>query len=250
MDLYVLGSGTCVPTAERGPSGLALSFLSHLMLFDGGGGSLHALARAGLDFRRIDFVGITHFHPDHASDLVPLLFAMNYAVDFTRSLPLHIIGPRGLKDFYARLRSVFGRWIEAHSYPLFFHEMGEDRLPFPDFEVLSAPMDHPTEAVGFRIEAERAAFAYSGDTDYGPHIVGLGHEADLLVLECSFPDHRKKPGHLTPSLAGRIAREACCRRLLLTHFYPLFQGQDILGACRAEFGGEILLAEDGMKLAV
>ncbi len=250
MELFVLGSGTCVPTVERGPSGLALALESHLILFDGGSGSLRQMARLGLDFRRVDYICLSHFHPDHVSEFVPFLFAMNYTVDFIRSLPLRVIGPKGLKNFYAQLRGIFGRWVEAQSYPLFFQEAEESRLPFPDFEIQTLPMNHPAAALGFRLVAQGRSMAYSGDTDYCPNIVSLGRQADLLILECSFPDERKKEGHLTPTLAGRIAQEASCRRLLLTHFYPVFQNHNILAECRKEFPGEVILAEDGMKIAI
>jgi ribonuclease BN (tRNA processing enzyme) len=71
-----------------------------------------------------------------------------------------------------------------------------------------------------------------------------------LILECSFPDDRKAPGHLTPSLAGRIGRETRCKKLLLTHFYPVFQNHDIHKECQREFSGEIILAVDGMRLNI
>jgi ribonuclease BN (tRNA processing enzyme) len=250
MEIFVLGSGTCVPTVERGPSGLALAFESHLVLFDGGSGSLRQMARLGLDFRRVDYICLSHFHPDHVSEFVPFLFAMNYAVDFTRSLPLHVMGPKGLKDFYEQLRGIFGRWVEAQTYPLFFHEAEEDNLSFPDFEIKTLPMNHSAISLGFRLAAEGRSLVYSGDTDTCANIVTLGRRADLLILECSFPDERKKEGHLTPSSAGRIAREASCQKLLLTHFYPVFQNHDILAECRQEFPGEILLAQDGMKIKI
>ena len=250
MKLFVLGSGTCIPTVERGPSGLALSFDSHLILFDGGGGSLRQMARLGLDFCGVDYLGITHFHPDHVSDFVPFLFATNYPVDSTRSLPLQVIGPYGLQTFYNQLREIFGRWIEAQTYPLLFHEVGESHLPFSGFSIETLLMAHSTASIGFRVNVEGRSLAYSGDTDYCANIVQLGRSADLLILECSFPDERKKEGHLTPSLAGRIAREASCRKLLLTHFYPVFQGHDILQECRKEFAGEILLAGDGMIISI
>ena len=125
MKLYVLGSGTCIPTVERGPSGLALTLGSHLIFFDGGGGSLRQMVRLGLDYRQVDFLCLTHFHPDHVSDFVPFLFAMNYTVDFTRSLPLRIIGPHGLKTFFEQLRAIFGHWIEAQTYPVLFDEVKE-----------------------------------------------------------------------------------------------------------------------------
>ena len=250
MELFVLGSGTCVPTVERGPSGLALILDSHFILFDGGSGSLRQLVRLDLDFRRVDYLCLSHFHPDHVSEFVPFLFAMNYTVDFTRSLPLHVIGPKGLKDFYDQLRGIFGRWVKAQTYPLFFHEAEESNLSFPDFEIKTLPMNHSAISLGFRLAAQGRSLVYSGDTDYCANIVNLGRQADLLILECSFPDERKKEGHLTPSLAGRIAREASCRKLLLTHFYPVFQNHDILAECRKEFPGEIILAEDGMRITI
>ncbi len=250
MKLIVLGSGTCVPTTDRGPSGLALSFSSHLIFFDGGGGSLRPMPRLGLDYRQIDFHCITHFHPDHVTDLVPLLFALNYSVDFTRSLPLHIVGPAGLKEILDKLGGIFGRWIEARTYERFLHEAGESRLDFPDFSLETVPLDHSESAVGFRVNAEGRSVVYSGDTGYCDEIVRLGRDADLLVLECSLPEERKVPGHLTPALAGRIARESSCGKLLLTHFYPVFQGHDIREECGKEFSGEIVLAVDGLKLRV
>jgi ribonuclease BN (tRNA processing enzyme) len=250
MELYVLGSGTCIPTVDRGPSGLALSFGSHLIFFDGGGGSLRQMARLGLDFRKVDFHCLTHFHPDHVIDLISLLFAMNYTVDFTRFDPLQIIGPVGLKDFFEKMRGIFGRWIEAHTYPLSLHEAGISEIDFEDFSVQTRPVLHSGNSIGFRVNVAGRSMVYSGDTGYCGNIVALGKEADLLILECSYPEERKKEGHLTPALAGRIAREAGAKKLLLTHFYPVFGEHDIRKECGQEFSGEILLAVDGMKLDI
>jgi len=250
MELFVLGSGTCIPTVDRGPSGLALSFGSHLILFDGGGGSLRQMPRLGLDFRKVDFHCLTHFHPDHVIDLISLLFAMNYTVDFTRFDPLRIIGPAGLKDFFAKMRGIFGRWIEAHTYSLSLHEAGNSEIDFEDFSVQTRPVLHSENSIGFRVNVAGRSMVYSGDTGYCGNIVALGKEADLLILECSYPEERKKEGHLTPALAGRIAREAGAKKLLLTHFYPVFGGHDIRQECGQEFSGEIVLAVDGMKLEI
>jgi len=73
---------------------------------------------------------------------------------------------------------------------------------------------------------------------------------DILVLECSFPDGKKVEGHLTPSLAGRIALESHCKKLLLTHFYPICDQSDILGQCSQVYPGEIILGEDLMRIAI
>ena len=46
----------------------------------------------------------------------------------------------------------------------------------------------------------------SGDSDYCEELIEAAREADLFVCESAFPDDFKVPGHMTPSLAGRIAQ--------------------------------------------
>jgi ribonuclease BN (tRNA processing enzyme) len=40
------------------------------------------------------------------------------------------------------------------------------------------------------------------------------------------------------------------KRLLLTHFYPPCDEVDVAGLARQEFGGEIIRAEDGLRLEI
>lgn len=40
------------------------------------------------------------------------------------------------------------------------------------------------------------------------------------------------------------------KRLVLTHFYPACHGRDIKRECSSRYGGEIVMAEDGMRLRV
>jgi ribonuclease BN (tRNA processing enzyme) len=117
--------------------------------------------------------------------------------------------------------------------------------------IFSKPMAHISESVGYRIEfKDGRSIALSGDTDYCKSIIDLAFGVDLLVLECSFPDEKKVEGHLTPSLAGRIGLESHCKRLLLTHFYPICDQFDILKQCGQVYKGEIILAEDLMKMEI
>jgi ribonuclease BN (tRNA processing enzyme) len=112
-------------------------------------------------------------------------------------------------------------------------------------------MAHIGESVGYRVEFEDGkSMAISGDTDYCQNIIDLAFEVDMLVLECSFPDGKKVEGHLTPSLAGRIALESRCKKLLLTHFYPICDQFDISNQCRQVYPGQIILGEDLMRIAI
>lgn len=249
LEVCVIGSGTGIPNPRRRPPALVVRVGGQLLLFDCGAGTIWGLADAGLDFRDVDWIWLTHFHPDHTVDLVSLFFAARSPL-YGRKKPLVIGGARGLKDFYGRLHGVYGRWIELDSALLAFREIEhtaatEMDLPFGRLSTL--PMDHTQESLGYRLETKDGlVLAYSGDTDYCSNVVALAKDADLFFCECSFPDNLRTKGHLTPERAGRVAREAGCKQLVLTHLYPACDEIDVVAACRKEYSGEIVLAEDFM----
>lgn len=249
MEAIVLGSGTGIPSLRRGAPGLAIVLGSQLFLFDGGSGSLVQLLRAGLRYQQVEALFFSHLHPDHTAELVPFLFATKYG--FVRERELRLYGPRGFHAFYQSLLPIYGRWILAGSYALLPAEIERSEVTLTAGRVLSQPVFHTVEAVGYRVEDESGkVLAYSGDTDYCPAMVELARGADLAILECSFPNERKVAGHLTPALAGRIAEEAGCARLVLVHLYPVCDEYDIAGQCRQSFSGEVIVAEDLMRFVL
>ena len=98
--------------------------------------------------------------------------------------------------------------------------------------------------------ADGKTLAVSGDTDYCEGMIDLGKEADLMILECAVPDSMKVQGHLTPTECGKLAREANCKKLCLTHFYPVCDLEEVHAACAKEYGGELVLAEDLMEFGL
>jgi ribonuclease BN (tRNA processing enzyme) len=91
---------------------------------------------------------------------------------------------------------------------------------------------------------------YTGDTEYSRSVVELARDADTLLIECSFPNVDPIPGHLTPSDVARIASEASVGRVVLTHIYPAADEIDLVSEVGTGYGGEILVAEDGLKLSI
>ncbi len=85
---------------------------------------------------------------------------------------------------------------------------------------------------------------------YASLFVALAREADLLICEAARPDEDPVRGHLTPSLAGRMATEAGVRQLMLTHFYPDCENVDLVAQCRRTYAGPVRLARDLMTLEV
>jgi ribonuclease BN (tRNA processing enzyme) len=180
---------------------------------------------------------------------VPLLFAARSPL-YGRNKPLFVGGAVGLQDFYNRLRKVYGNWIELDQDLLNFQEIDHTASAEMDLafgRLISLPMAHTKESLGYRLESKEGfVLAYSGDTEYCDNVVALAKDADLFFCECSFPDDIKSKGHLTPEGAGRVAHEANCKSLVLMHFYPACDEIDVVEACRHEYSGEIIVAEDQM----
>jgi ribonuclease BN (tRNA processing enzyme) len=121
----------------------------------------------------------------------------------------------------------------------------------PDISLETRPMVHSSSSLGYRLTLPQGkTLVFSGDTDYSPALVALAREADWFICECSFPEGQKVTGHLIPSLAGRIAREARVKHLVLTHFYPECRGKALADPCAREYDGPIIMAEDFMTLSL
>ena len=250
MDIHILGSGTCVPQADRSSPSCLVSIAGGLVLVDGGTGTMRRLLEAGFHYRDVDYLFYTHIHPDHVLDLVPFLFATKHTPGYTRSKPLHVIGPPGFRSFFSKLMEVFGEWVLDDRYPLVLEEMEESEREFPGWRVAVRLLSHSVPSLAYRFSDGRSVAVISGDTSYCAAIVEHAADADLLVIECSFPDAYEVPGHLTPRSASQIAREAGCKRLLITHMYPVAPAEELADACRRGFSGEVIAGRDLLKVRV
>ncbi len=246
LELIILGSGTGIPAAERGAPGLVVKVGDKPLLFDSGSGILGRLLQAGVNPLEIDHLFYTHQHIDHVADLAPFLHAATLT---SRERLLEIVGPQGFKAYYNRLLSLHPS-LRPRTFGVNLWEVCKDRLTYPTWSVLTELTGHTAHSVGYRVQTDGGSIVYSGDATYSQNLVELSREADLLVLECSYPDDQQVAGHLTPSLAGRIAEEAEARQLILTHLYPPCDRVDVVAQCRRVYAGPILLAHDLMRLRI
>jgi ribonuclease BN (tRNA processing enzyme) len=235
---------------KRGGPGILIRVGDETFLFDSGPGSLRSLAKAGIFYLEIDRIFYTHFHVDHTLELSLLLFALRNP-DYPRTHPLWITAPRGFQKIYDGFHQAYGEWIEPKGYELNIQEIWEETIESDEWKVTSKKVLHTENSLAYRLESkEGKVITYSGDTDYCDNIIHLARDADILILECSFPDERKMEGHLTPSQGGEIATQAHAKKLVLTHFYPICDKYDILKQCRKTFPGEVVLAEDLLRIKV
>lgn len=248
----MVGSGTVAPRLHRRQSCVAVEAGGELLVFDLGNGAVRGMLHAGLSPFEVDRVFFTHFHPDHTSDVVPLLFTLNYGSDEKRDRPLHITGPEPFRRFWGHVTAAWGEWMLG-DYPTEIAELPrvcDAPLELPGCRLSWAPAEHRPESIAYRLDGDGGAFVYTGDTEYSESVVGLARGAHTLLIECSFPDENPVPGHLTPSGAAGMASEAGVEKVVLTHLYPAAEGLDLVSEVGRGYEGEVVVAHDGLKFGV
>jgi ribonuclease BN (tRNA processing enzyme) len=240
--LTVLGTCGAYPEPGRACSGFLVEWDGYRIVLDLGYGTLPRLLEHVPD-AAVDAITITHEHPDHCIDLHGLFRMRLYGGRREPKLPLYC--PPGVLDRLsglepdAQLRDVF----DVHLLP------GE--YPAGPFQLSGVPLPHFVPSVGIRLQRNGFAFAYTGDTGPDPRLAELGRDADLFVVEATdrIDEARRDPRNLmTAAEAGTWARQADARRLMLTHFWPGNDRSIAVGEAGAEFGGEVLVADEGLRV--
>jgi ribonuclease Z len=99
-------------------------------------------------------------------------------------------------------------------------------------------------------------FAFVMDTRLCEGVDALAEGCDLLVIESTFLDEDEQlasdHGHLTAGQAGRVARDAGVRHLVLTHFSQRYSEPDEFArqARAVGFEGELTVAHDLLRVPV
>ncbi len=99
------------------------------------------------------------------------------------------------------------------------------------------------------------SFAFVMDTGLCDNVFALADGVDMLVIESTFLAEdaatAAQVGHLTAGQAASVARQSGVRTLVLTHFSQRYtEPGRFLDEARPHFDGEIVIAEDLMRVPV
>ena len=227
LEVTLLGTGGMMPLPDRALTSLYVRCDGRALLIDCGEGTQTAIRKAGVRFKAIDAILITHFHADHISGLPGLLLTLG---NEGRTEKLTMYGPRGLEETVNALRVI----VPELPYEIAFREFDrgcKESFSCCGLEGLAFPADHGMTCFGYRLERKRpgkfdpdAAKAkniplrlwnrlqngeeaegfrpedvlgaprkgirilYATDTRPVPAIAELGSGADLMILEGMFGD--------------------------------------------------------------
>jgi len=249
MRLTILGSGTNVHPARAAAGYLVET--DQVMVFDLGPRTLMNLLKSGVDRHRVTHIFFSHYHADHFSDFVTFLFD---AIIFTKyeggkRPPLTVLGPRGTSRLFGTMFRMLPGFDQA-PFPVRYRDLGDRSLRIGATKIVPCSVLHSPglHCLGYRIEYGGKALAYSGDSQYCRPLVRLCGNADVAVLDCSFPASRPNPVHLHAGQCGQVAREAGVGKLILSHFYPITERYDVKAQAGEAFGGRIAKARDLLKI--
>ncbi|MBI4677251.1 MAG: ribonuclease Z [Elusimicrobia bacterium] len=223
IDLIVLGSGGFALDMTPGrpvrhPPGYAVRLGDRVIVLDLGFGNLRQMARAGLDPARVTDIFLTHLHPDHAGDLAAILFFFRYERP-PRAGYLRLFGPPGFKAFLRRLDGAYRPWLKPSGYRLASFDLAHGgEVQGAGWAAQACRVPHPAPSLAYRLSAAGRSLVYTGDTGWSAGLARFARGCDLLVLECSMPDRRPRPGvHLTVSEALDLVRLSGCRKAVFSH---------------------------------
>ncbi|WP_378175053.1 ribonuclease Z [Aquimarina sp. SS2-1] len=147
MKITILGCYSATPRTFTNPTSQVLEINNHVFLIDCGEGSQVELRRNKIKFSRINHIFISHLHGDHFFGLVGLVSTFRM---LNRENPLHIYGPKGIKEAITLQLKLSNSWTD---YPLHFHELtnSDSELIFEDEKVTirTIPLQHRIYCNGF-----------------------------------------------------------------------------------------------------
>ena len=248
MELTVLGAGPAY-TDRPGATGAAYLVRAggEALLLDLGQGSFPALA-SRIEPSALRAVLVSHLHPDHFIDLVPLRHYLCY--EFSPPRRVRVLGPVGLGERIDALHGEPG--FSAASLDV--ERLAPGTVTIGPFGVEAGRVTHTNESYAFRVTSpgDGPGLVYSGDCGRAADLVPLIRPGDTLLSEISFGAGPVPPGaqHLDGPAVGSVAAESGAGRVLLTHLQMGYDPEAAIAAVRARFGGPVELVTPGLMLEV
>jgi ribonuclease BN (tRNA processing enzyme) len=272
VELIVIGAGPAY-TDRRGAA--AASYLVRAegaaLLLDLGQGAFPNLAST-LEPSELTAVLVSHLHPDHFVDLVPLRHYLRF--EFSPPRRMRVLGPAGLGDRIDALHAHPG--FAAAALDVVARSEGTQRI-WP-FELETRLVTHTDESYAVRVSVVRPGVAagsgasapagsgviagsgapagpglvYSGDCGRADDLIPLIRPGDTLLAEASFGAGPVPAGaeHLDAAAAGRAATAGRAARLLLTHIQMGYDRGEALAAAQSTFSGPVQLVTEGDRFEV
>ena len=237
--ITLLGTGTCQLQKHRTSSSILVELEDLLFIYDIGGGTTLRLAELEIRQDDIQHIILSHFHPDHIIDLVPLLHASSWSQVDPRSKDLHIYGPAGLEAQITRLMNLFGPdELKRDFFDVHIHEIRDDNFTIgkQKFEFVNLP---PNNNSGLKFKVNKKQYAFTGDSYFHKEEIAFLSGVDFAVIDA---------GHLSDEEVVELAVKTEVPRIILSHLYREIDENEIRQkATQAGYTGDLIVGKDLMS---
>ena len=223
-ELTFIGTAGCTPPAGNDT---ACFLLNGHVLIDCGWCAALSMLPTGHDPTQLTDVLITHCHHDHYMGLASVLFFRRMQrARLGDAAELRIFGPAEDIERVVELARAYlqvDRFSAVQTTPEVIAVTPGEPLTIGEFEVQTAPTQHPVQGLAYRILDPQtgATIGISGDTACVPALAEFFRGVDLLIMEGSTgltdPPADSTSGHSSVVQSARIARDAKVGRLALVH---------------------------------
>ena len=238
--LVLLGTGTCQLQTDRRASSVLIELDGLRVVYDMGRGIADRLAELGLRQDDIQHIVLSHFHPDHLSDLIPYLQAASWSRMDPRSLDLHIYGPPGLEVQLMRLLSLFDPGVLVReTFRVHLHEIRAEALEIQGYRWTFEDLP-PAGNRGLKFERRQRVYALTGDSSFHEQEVEFLRGVDTAVIDS---------GHLDEDEIVALAARSNAGRIICSHVYQELDAAALQR--RAEdrgFRGTLEMGQDLMEV--
>jgi ribonuclease BN (tRNA processing enzyme) len=240
--ITLLGTGTCQIELERRASSVLIELDGMYILFDCGHGIVQRLLDVGVQHRDIEHIVLSHFHPDHVSDLLPLLHAGAWSRRNPRSTDPHIYGPPGVQKLIEGFVNIFGlHAFQQPGYHLEVHEVTEEHMQVGlyHFDFISLP---PAGNHGLRFAWKGKQYAITGDSEFHEAEINFLKEVDLAIIDS---------GHITDEQIVQLAAASQAKSIVCSHLYREINAQRLQTLAEAAgYKGTIVVGRDLMTFVI
>lgn len=235
------------------------------LIFDGGTG-LRVLGQSLLSQLPVEaYMFFTHSHWDHIQGVpffVPAFIPGNCFHIYGVPAPNGATIERRLTE--QMLHPNFPVPLQLMKADLRFNdlEIGQ-KLEIGDITIENALLNHPGEAIGYRVSWQGYSAAYITDTEHYPdgfdqNVLWLARNADVMIYDATYTDEEYHSqasskvgwGHSTWQEAVKVAKAANVKKLIIFHHDPLHNDDflDHVGELAAQYFPETYMAREGQTL--